>query len=216
MSDQGTRMGYFPYDWDPVERRTGAAAGVAAKVPKVAWLATVFPMSTNMFTPRPSSISFNGKPTGEVASFRVEGGELRPLSAGRTRPKVGTCHVAVDHTGQHAHRGRLRRAEARPALPSPTGNSASKAVWTERYTFHRGPTRTGRQLCTSLHFVSFSPDSPLCRRKINDLGGDCIHIYKPDTATAAMTLPAGKLSGLRRAPVRGRCTFIPTATRPIA
>ena len=41
---------------------------------------------------------FNGKPTGEVASFRVENGELHPLSA-ENSAGVGTCHVAVDHTG---------------------------------------------------------------------------------------------------------------------
>ncbi len=41
---------------------------------------------------------FNGKPTGEVASFRVENGELRPLSA-ENSAGVGTCHVAADHTG---------------------------------------------------------------------------------------------------------------------
>jgi len=41
----------------------------------------------------------NGKPTGEVASFRLANGELEPLSA-RNSAGIGTCHVAVDNTGR--------------------------------------------------------------------------------------------------------------------
>ncbi len=43
--------------------------------------------------------TFDGKPTGEVASFRIAGGELQSLSA-RNSAGTGTCHVAVDATGR--------------------------------------------------------------------------------------------------------------------
>jgi 6-phosphogluconolactonase len=66
----------------------------------------------------------------------------------------------------------------------------SKAVWTETYTFH-GP-NTDRQKTAHAHFASFSPDNRFAY--INDLGGDCIHIYKPNLETAAMT-PAGTYKG---------------------
>jgi 6-phosphogluconolactonase len=66
----------------------------------------------------------------------------------------------------------------------------SKAVWTETYTFH-GP-NADRQKTAHAHFTSFSPDNRFAY--INDLGGDCIHIYKPNLETAAMT-PAGSYKG---------------------
>ena len=59
----------------------------------------------------------------------------------------------------------------------------SQPVWTEHYTAH-GP-NPDRQETAHAHFASFSPDNRFAY--INDLGGDCIHIYKPDVATARMT-----------------------------
>lgn len=122
---------------------------------------------------------FEGKPTGEVASFRLNGAELQPLTA-RNSAGTGTCHVAPDHTGRM-----LLAADY-------TGGSAasfriedgklSEPVWTEHYTMH-GP-NPDRQQTAHAHFASFSPDNRFAY--INDLGGDCIHIYEPDPATAQM------------------------------
>ncbi len=176
--------GILSYDWDPV-RGELTAAGVAAKVPKVAWLA--FSHEHEYVYSASELDLFNGKPTGEVASFRVEGGELRPLSA-ENSAGVGTCHVAVDHTGHMLIAADYVGGSA--ASFTISDGKLSKAVWTERYTFH-GP-NTDRQNSAHAHFVSFSPDNRFAY--INDLGGDCIHIYKPDTATAAMT-PAGSYQG---------------------
>jgi len=55
-------------------------------------------------------------------------------------------------------------------------------VWTEHYTDH-GPNKD-RQESAHAHFASFSPDNRYAY--INDLGGDCIHIYKADPATARL------------------------------
>ena len=71
-----------------------------------------------------------------------------------------------------------------------TDGKLSKAVWKETYTYH-GPNKD-RQNTAHAHFASFSPDNRFAY--INDLGGDCIHIYKPNVATAEMT-PAGKYEG---------------------
>lgn len=176
--------GILAYDWDPVHGEL-TPAGVAARIPKVAWLA--FSHGHEFVYSASELDSFNGKPAGEVASFRVRNGKLYPLSAVNSAG-VGTCHVAVDSTGRmllaadyvggsaasfRIHEGRL-----------------SAAVWTERYTFH-GP-NAERQESAHAHFASFSPDNRFAY--INDLGGDCIHIYRPNTATAEIT-PAGTYTG---------------------
>ena len=121
-----------------------------------------------------------GKPTGEVASFRVADGELQPLSA-RNSAGTGTCHVAVDATGRMLLAADYTGASA--ASFRIEDGKLSEAVWTEHYTEH-GP-NPDRQQTAHAHFASFSPDNRFAY--INDLGGDCIHIYKPDPATAQMT-----------------------------
>jgi 6-phosphogluconolactonase len=180
----GGQNGILAYDWNPVSGEL-TAAGVAAKVPKVAWLAF---SNEHQFVYSASELDlFNGKPTGEVASFRVEGGELHPLSA-ENSAGVGTCHLAVDHTSKMLIAADYVGGSA--ASFKISDGRLSKAVWTETYTFH-GP-NADRQQSAHAHFASFSPDNRFAY--INDLGGDCIHIYKPDTATAAMT-PAGTYKG---------------------
>ena len=83
---------------------TLTAAGVAAKVRKVAWLA--FSHGHEFVYSASELDSFEGKPTGEVASFRCMDGKLQPLSA-RNSAGTGTCHVARGRDGAHAARRRL-------------------------------------------------------------------------------------------------------------
>jgi 6-phosphogluconolactonase len=176
--------GILAYDWDPVAGEL-TAAGVAAKVPKVAWLA--FSHEHQYVYSASELAMFNGKPTGEVASFRVDNGSLHSLSA-ENSAGVGTCHVAVDPTSKMLIAADYVGGSA--ASFKINDGKLSKAVWTETYTVH-GP-NTDRQKSAHAHFASFSPDNRFAY--INDLGGDCIHIYKPDTATAGMT-PAGTYKG---------------------
>ncbi len=122
-----------------------------------------------------------------MASFRLVGGELQPLSA-RNSAGTGTCHVAADATGRMLLAADYTGASA--ASFRITDGQLSEAVWTEHYTEH-GP-NPERQQTAHAHFASFSPDNRFAY--INDLGGDCIHIYKPDPATARMT-PAGTYHG---------------------
>ncbi|MFZ0336695.1 MAG: lactonase family protein [Terracidiphilus sp.] len=172
--------GILAYDWDS-ETGTLTPAGVAAKIPKVAWLATTRGTGSGKFVFSASELdTFDGKPTGEVASFRVAGGDLQPLSA-RNSAGTGTCHVAVDATGQMLVAADYTGASA--ASFRIKDGELSEAAWTEHYTEH-GPNPV-RQPMAHAHFASFSPDNRFAY--INDLGGDCIHIYKPDVATAQMT-----------------------------
>ncbi|HUB29770.1 MAG TPA: lactonase family protein [Terracidiphilus sp.] len=172
-----TANGILAYDWNGT---TGElkAAGVAAQVPTVDWLA-YSPGHWYLFAACEVD-SFNGKPTGEVASFRVRNGEIHPLSAQNSAAK-GTCHVAVDRTGRVLLSADYGGGAAASFLI--TEGKLSPAIWTEHYTVH-GPDKD-RQEAAHAHFCSFSPDSRFAY--INDLGGDMIHIYRLDTPTAMLT-----------------------------
>lgn len=127
--------------------------------------------------------SFNGKPTGEVASYSVKDGKLTQISAQNSAAK-GTCHVAVDHTGKMLLSADYGGGSA--ASFKITDGRLSPAVWKEHYTGY-GPVKD-RQQSAHAHFASFSPDNRFAY--INDLGSDCIHIYKAHPETAELT-PAG-------------------------
>jgi len=176
----GTPDGILAFNWNSA---TGdlTPAGVAAKINTVDWV--TFSAAHNFLFAAAEVDTFNGKPTGEVASFSVRNGELQPLSA-ENSAAAGTCHVALDHTGRVLLSADYGGGSA--ASFKVTNGRLSPVVWTEHYTQH-GP-NTDRQQSAHAHFASFSPDNRFAY--INDLGGDCIHIYKLNAATAMLT-PAG-------------------------
>jgi 6-phosphogluconolactonase len=175
-----TPDGILAYDWDSASGEL-AAAGVASKLDNVDWI-TYSPDHKYLFAAAEVD-SFNGKPTGAVASFSVVDGGLRQLSAQSSGGK-GTCHVALDHTGSVLLSADYGGGSAAAFLV--TDGKLSPAAWSEHYTGH-GP-NADRQESAHAHFASFSPDNRFAY--INDLGEDCIHIYRLNTATA-MLAPAG-------------------------
>ena len=175
-----TPDGILAYDWDSASGEL-AAAGVAAKLDNVDWI-TYSPDRKYLFAAAEVD-SFNGKPTGAVASFSVVDGGLRQRSAQSSGGK-GTCHVALDHTGSVLLSADYGGGSAAAFLV--TDGKLSPAAWSEHYTGH-GP-NADRQESAHAHFASFSPDNRFAY--INDLGEDCIHIYRLNTATA-MLAPAG-------------------------
>ena len=175
-----TPDGILAFDWDPASGEL-TSAGVAAKLANVDWI--TFSPGHEFLYAASEVDSFNGKPTGEVASFRVQDGRLSSLSAQNSASK-GTCHVALDHTGHMLLSADYGGGSAAAFLIS--DGSLSKAVWTEHYTVH-GP-NADRQESAHAHFASFSPDNRFAY--INDLGGDMIHICGLNAATATLT-PAG-------------------------
>jgi 6-phosphogluconolactonase len=92
--------------------------------------------------------------------------------------------VALDHTGRVLLAADYGGGSASSYLV--TDGKLSPVVWSEHYTAH-GP-NTERQEAAHAHFASFSPDNRFAY--FNDLGGDCIHIYRLNTETAVLT-PAG-------------------------
>ena len=173
----GTANGILAFDFDAASGEL-TAAGVAAKIDTVDWLA--YSPDHNFLFAACEVDSFNGKPTGEVASFAVQNGQLRQVSAENSAAK-GTCHIALDRTGRvllSADYGGGSAASFRVI-----DGKISPAAWTEHYTVH-GP-NSERQEAAHAHFCSFSPDNRFAY--INDLGGDMIHIYHLDAATAGLT-----------------------------
>ncbi|MGA9672133.1 MAG: lactonase family protein [Terracidiphilus sp.] len=175
-----TPDGILAFDWNPASGDL-TPAGVAAKLANVDWI--TFSPGHDFLYAASEVDSFNGKPTGEVASFRVEDGRLAPLSAQNSASR-GTCHVALDHTGHVLLSADYGGGSAAAFLIR--DGSLSKASWTEHYTVH-GP-NADRQESAHAHFASFSPDNRFAY--INDLGGDMIHICGLNAATATLT-PAG-------------------------
>jgi 6-phosphogluconolactonase len=177
----GNADGILAYDWDPATAEL-TPAGSAAQLSTVDWL--VLSSDRKVVFAAAEVESFNGKPTGEVASFHLENGRLTPASAVNSAGK-GTCHIALDHSGSVLIAADYGGGSAASFKVGSSG-SLSNVVWSEHYSLH-GP-KSERQDAAHAHFVSFSPDNRFAY--INDLGGNCIHIYKLDPATA-MLAPAG-------------------------
>jgi 6-phosphogluconolactonase len=176
----GMPDGILAFDWNPATAEL-TPVGVAAKISTVDWL--TFSPGREFLYAAAEVDEFNGKPTGEVASFRVDKGALLPLSA-QNSASPGTCHVALDRSGRVLLSADYGGGSAASFLV--IDGKLSPVVWTEHYTVH-GP-NADRQQSAHAHFASFSPDNSFAY--INDLGGDCIHIYRLNAATAQLT-PAG-------------------------
>lgn len=172
-----TADGILAYVWSPATGEL-APAGVAAKLDRVDWLTY---SDDRKFLFAASEVhNFNGKPTGGVVSFSVANGELTQLSR-QNSASVGTCHIALDHTGRVLVSADYTGGGAASFLV--TDGKLSPAVWSEIYVGH-GPNKD-RQEKAHAHFASFSPDNRFAY--INDLGKDCIHIYKLNSETAMLT-----------------------------
>jgi len=176
----GSKDGILAYDWNPA---TGELApdGVAAQIAGVSWI--TYSSAREYLFAAAEAGSMNGKPTGEVASFRVVRGELQALST-ENSVSDGTCHVALDHTGRVLLAADYNGGSAASFLLS--DGKIGPIVWSEHYTAH-GP-NTDRQQSAHAHFACVSLDNRFAY--INDLGGDCIHIYSLNATTGVLT-PAG-------------------------
>jgi len=175
----GTAQGILSYDWNSATGEL-TAVGTAAPLPNATWI--TFSSDKKYLFAATEADSFNGKPSGGLSSFRADQGGLTPLSA-QNSASPGTCHCALDHSGRVLLSADYGGGSAASFLV--TAGKLSPAVWTEHYT---GTGPSPRQTSAHAHFASFSPDNRFAY--INDLGGDCIHIYSLNSDTAMLT-PAG-------------------------
>ena len=175
-----TPDGILAYDWDGASGEL-TYVGVAAKLANVDWITSIQYSPDHNYLFAASEVdSFNGRQTGEVASFWLQNGKLAPLSA-QNSAGPGTCHVALDRSASLLVSADYGGGSAASFLIAE--GSLSHAAWTERYTVH-GP-NPDRQKSAHAHFVSFSPNNRFVY--INDLGGDCIHIYTFDLMSGLLT-----------------------------
>jgi 6-phosphogluconolactonase len=172
----GKPDGILAYDWNPATAEL-TSAGVAAQFPNVAWI-TFSPDRKYLFAAAAVN-SFDGKPTGAVASFRVVDGLLHPLST-QNSAADGTCYVGLDHSGRVLISADYNGGSASSFLV--TEGKLSPLVWSEHYTVHG--LNADRQQSAHAHFASYSPDNRFAY--INDLGGDLIHIYQLNAKTAQL------------------------------
>jgi 6-phosphogluconolactonase len=172
----GTPEGIRSFDWNPA---TGdlQSAGTGATISTIDWIC--FSPDRKFIFAACEVDSFNGKPTGELASFRVTDGRLEQLS-GQNSASKGTCHCAIDHTGRVLISADYGGGSA--ASFKVNDGKLSSLVWSEHYTVH-GP-NPDRQEAAHAHFASFSPDNRFAY--VNDLGGDMIHIYTFNAETAEL------------------------------
>lgn len=173
--------GILAYDWDS---STGELfpAGVAATVPMIDWL--VLSPCGNYLYAAAELESFEGKPTGAVASFALKDGKLVQLSA-RNSAAAGTCQLSLDQTGAMVVAADYGGGSA--ASFKVADGKLSDPVWTEDYNKQfKGPgPNAARQGSAHAHCATFSPDNRFVY--INDLGNDLIFIYRADPVTAGMT-----------------------------
>lgn len=124
---------------------------------------------------------FQGKKSGGVTAFAVDGAKLTELNA-VLAGGTGTCYVSTDHTGQAVFCANYNNGSASSFHLDAVGR-LSDAVSNFQYEGH-GPV-ADRQEGPHAHRAMVSPENGYVL--VNDLGVDCIHIYKLDAKTAKLT-----------------------------
>jgi 6-phosphogluconolactonase len=127
--------------------------------------------------------TYDGKSSGAVSSYALDRGRARLSKISEVASQgAGPCHVALDHTGRSAFAANYGGGSAASFSVGADGR-LSPAVSFFQYDGH-GPD-TARQKGPHAHRVTVSPDNRFLL--VNDLGLDVIHIYRLNSATAALT-----------------------------
>jgi 6-phosphogluconolactonase len=175
-----TSKGIYAYDF---EFATGELKllGLAAEADNPTFLALA-PSGNLLFAANELDPS-EGKHRGAVTSYAVDKKNAKLTRINEVSALGdGTCHVAVDQTGRCAFAANYGSGSAVSFSVGDDGH-LSPAVSFEQYTGH-GPNHE-RQEASHAHRVTVSPDNRFLL--VNDLGLDCIHIYRLDDATAQLT-----------------------------
>lgn len=176
----GASKGIYAYSFDEA---TGELkqTGLAVATPSPTFMALA-PGGKRLFAANEVD-NFAGTTGGGVTGFTLDRGNasLKEIN-GVPTGGAGTCHVAVDHTGQCVFAANYNSGSAASFHVGEDGR-LSEAVSFFQYTGH-GP-NPARQEKPHAHRVTVSPDNRFLL--VNDLGLDEIHIYKLDAKTAKLT-----------------------------
>ena len=200
-----TPEGIRAFDWNPATAEL-TSAGVAAEVDNnVDWLC---------FSPDRKTIfaaaeldTFRGKPTGAVASLRLNSGKLTQISAENSAAK-GTCQCAIDRTGQTLL-----------AADYGGGSAASFKVTDGASARRSGPSTTPSTVPTPTARKPPTPTS-LPSRRTTASPSSTTSAATASTSTACTRPPRSSPTRASGAPspalARARSTSIPTASSLIA
>jgi 6-phosphogluconolactonase len=177
QTNPGTSRGIYAYRWN-ANRGELSQQELAAEIEMPTFLALA-PDGKHLFAANEAE-DFRGEKSGGISAFAVNGAKLTLLNsvlAGGT----GTCHVSTDQSGRAVFCANYNSGSASSFHVDGSGR-LSDAVSNFQYQGH-GPV-ADRQEAPHAHRVTVTPDNG--HLLVNDLGLDCIHIYKLNPATAVL------------------------------
>lgn len=174
----GTSKGIYTYQWN---ENTGELSRqeLAAEVEMPTFLALA-PDGRHLYAANEAE-DFEGKKSGGVTAFAVHGRKLTRLNA-VLAGGTGTCYVSTDHSGRAVFCANYNNGSASSFHVEGSGK-LSDAV--SNFQYHGHGAVADRQAGPHAHRATVSPDNNFVL--VNDLGLDCIHIYRLDAATAQLT-----------------------------
>lgn len=174
-----TSKGIYAYRWDAANGEL-ESAGLAAATDSPTFLA-ISPDRKFLYAANELN-EFQGAKSGAVSAFSISRDKLNLVNA-VSAEGAGTCHVAVHPDGKSVFCANYTGGSASMFHVEATGG-LSAAVAHFQYTGH-GP--LPQQEAAHAHRVTVSPDGRFLL--VNDLGLDCIHIYKLANGTAVANDP---------------------------
>lgn len=172
--------GIYSYHWDPDKGQLQNRL-LAAESDNPTFLA-VDPQARYLYAANEID-EFEGQKSGAVSSFEIEHAtaKLNPVNKMRSLG-TGTCMLTVDHLGRNLFCANYTGGSATSFYLNSNGQ-ISDPVSHFQYQGH-GP-NAERQEAPHAHRVTVSPKDDFLL--VNDLGLDCIHIYRLDNRSAKLT-----------------------------
>ncbi len=172
--------GIYAYEWDAAQGLL-KELGLAAESDHPTFLALA-PDGKRLYAANEIN-EYQGAKSGAVSGFNIDRSGAK-LSLINTVPSTasGPCHVAVDATGHTVFCANYTDGGAGSFHANAQGR-LSTAVSQFHYKGHS--VVPDRQEASHAHRATVSPDNRFVY--INDLGLDCIHIYRLDPATSKLT-----------------------------
>lgn len=178
--DGSASRGIYACRWDPDSGQLEAPS-LAAPSDNPTFLA-IDPDAKYLFAANEIS-KFEGQDSGAVSAFAIDHAAAKLKHINQVLAQgTGTCHVAVDHLGRAAFCANYSGGSASSFVINYNGQ-ITDAVSHFQYRGH-GP-NPSRQEAPHAHRVTPSPDDRFLL--VNDLGLDCIHIYRLNDANAKLT-----------------------------
>lgn len=174
-----TSKGIYTCEWNAAKGEL-KLAGLAAESDNPTFIA-LSPDRRHLYAANEVA-DFKGSKSGGVSAFSVSPAAKLSAINSVLAEGTGTCHVATDSTGRAVFCANYNSGSASSFHVESSG-ALTPAVSHFQYE-GTGPDKD-RQDGPHAHRVTVSPDNRFLM--VNDLGLDCIHIYKLDAATAKLT-----------------------------